>query len=471
MVPAQIAAPAIAREFRAAWLSPVWRPDWPSRPGLTPAAQRAELRALFDQARVIGLNAIVLHVRMAADAIYPTTHAPWSSYLTGEVGRAPEPRYDPLQFAIDEAHARGLELHAWFNPFRAAPPGSSRAASDPNALTYGTQKWLDPGLPEVRSHVLAAIVDVIDRYDIDGIHLDDYFYPYLEENRSGTIPFPDSLSWRLHGAASGTTRGDWRRANINGFVESLYRQVKARKPTVAVGISPFGIWKSGVPAGISGLNAYTEIFADARLWLREGWVDYIVPQLYWPIEGTQRRFLRLDEWWRNENVKDRHVWPGLHTEREFYGENRWSAGELVRQIDTLRARRRNTDDALGHVHFRMRAASALSDSLRTRYATPALPPAMPWLDDRAPARPQISVLPPTGSGTLLRVSAGDTVPVRWFAVQTRGDDGVWQLSLVRSSGTHVLRLPGATPPTAVSVRAISAAGVASTASVLARTQD
>lgn len=473
--PEDVRAPALTREFRGVWLSPVWRPDWPSKPGLSPDSQRAELRTLLDHAQRAGLNTIVLHVRMAADAIYPTNLAPWSSLLTGTVGAAPEPAYDPLAFAIDEAHKRGLQLHAWFNPFRAAPPGRKQVPSSDHVasrhpdwvVSYGAQTWIDPGIPAARRHVLDAVLEVVDRYDIDGIHIDDYFYPYLEERNGRTIPFPDADTYKRYGSGF-SSRGDWRRANIDTFVATLYREVKHRKSWLAVGISPFGIWRSGVPQGITGLNAYSEIFADSRQWLREGWLDYVAPQLYWPIGGAQSRFTRLEQWWHDENVRERHVYPGLHTDREVVGGKRWSQGEIVDQIDTLRALRAGTSAAMGHVHFRMKSVIALENTLRTAYTEQALPPAMPWLDARVPARPAVSTSANQGGAVLLRLAAGDTVPVRWYAVHILGDDGVWRLSMHRGNESLVLPVAASRLPKAVAVRALSPSGMESAESIVVR---
>jgi uncharacterized lipoprotein YddW (UPF0748 family) len=459
--PVDIQPPPMAREFRGAWISPVWRSDWPSRPGLTPDSQRAELRALLDRAQATGLNAVLLHVRTAADALYPSTRAPWSAYLTGELGRAPEPLYDPLAFAVAEAHSRGIELHAWFNPFRAAAPGykPTRIEHPDWVVTYGSQKWIDPGIPQARRAALDAILEVVDRYDVDGIHLDDYFYPYLENDRKGrTIRFPDDATFARFGK-SFASRPDWRRSNIDDFVASVYREVKAHKPWIAVGISPFGIWRPGHPAGITGLNAYSEIFADSRRWLREGWVDYMAPQLYWPIDGAQSRFTRLNEWWREQNIRQRHLWPGLHTERETVTRSPWSAGEIQRQIGVLRAA---NSPGGGHIHFRMSALRPLSSALHsTSYAEPALTPAMPWLDARIPAPPTLSI-----SMSALSIRTADTVPVRWFAVQTLDAGGRWRLSLHRANTEIRLPLRATEKPKAVAATAVTPTGMESAPTVI-----
>lgn len=457
--------PAIEREFRGVWISPVNSGrinDWPSHPGLSADEQKAELVTMLDRARDIGLNAVILHVRTAGDALYPTKLAPWSVFLSGESGVAPQPAYDPLAFAIEEAHARGLQLHAWFNPFRARLGDRPLAASHVARVhpswvrKYGTQTWMDPGLPEVRKAVLDAVLEVVDRYDIDGIHIDDYFYPYRESEtitrRVGKgkkrrtvrirreLDFPDATSWKKYGRPKGfTDRAAWRRANVDDFVKRMYAGVKARKPNVLVGISPFGIWRSGVPSGVTGLDAYAEIYADSRRWLREGWLDYVVPQLYWELDGAQARFQRLDEWWHSENPKDRHIWPGLFTEREGTPRLEWATGEIAGQIEWLRANDARVGASNGHVHFRIGAMPTDSSALGWRlhsevYRALALVPASPWLDAGVPGAP-----------TLLRDSLGLVAaptpgPVTaWWLVQRRYGEEPWRSQLVRATpGARIL---------------------------------
>src|SRR5688500_4792441 len=260
--------PAVAREFRGAWVASVANIDWPSRPGLTSEQQQAELLALLDRAAQLRLNAVILQVRPAADALYPSRLEPWSEYLTGEMGKAPVPFYDPLAFAVAEAHRRGLELHAWFNPFRArhasarSPVSRDHVSNTRRGLVkeYGRSLWLDPGEPEARRYSLSVIMDVVRRYDIDGVHIDDYFYPYRERDGSGRlISFPDDASWRRYRRSGGRlTRDDWRRRNVDLFVESVYTAMKREKPLVRFGVSPFGIWRPGSPPQVTGLDPYTE---------------------------------------------------------------------------------------------------------------------------------------------------------------------------------------------------------------------
>jgi len=389
--------PAPPREFRGVWVATVANIDWPSRKGLPSQEQQAELRAIFAKAAELRLNAVIFQVRPMADALYASELEPWSEYLTGTLGKPPSPLYDPLQLAVREAHARGLELHAWFNPYRARHPSATSPIPENHlikrrpdlAKRYGTHYWLNPTSQEVQDHTLRVILDVVRRYDIDGVHIDDYFYPYKEKGADGkVIPFPDEDTWALYQKGGGAlSRDDWRRDAVNRLIERLYRDVKKAKPWVKVGISPFGIWRPGNPAGITGFDPYAQIYADARLWLKEGWCDYLAPQLYWPIKQEKQSFPRLLAWWAGENGKARHLWPGLYTSRVTGTQKGWPASEIIEQIKRTRAQ----PGVTGHIHFSMRAlmdnAGGIADALKAIYPEPALVPATPWSGLKPPAQP------------------------------------------------------------------------------------
>ena len=393
----KIIPPPPAREFRAAWIATVANIDWPSKPGLSVAQQQAELISLLDRAAQLHFNTVIFQVRTVSDAFYASAIEPWSEYITGAQGRAPQPFYDPLAFAIAEAHKRGLALHAWFNPFRAGHP-EARSPTATNHITrlhpelvrhYAGQIWLDPGEPESRARALAVVLDVVKRYDVDGVVFDDYYYPYPVKGANGTwMDFPDTASWRAHQTNPGINQDDWRRANINQFVQRVSLAVHAAKPSVQFGISPFGIWRAGVPAGIDpkALDAYGRLYADARLWLASGWVDYFAPQLYWPIAERAHSFPALLDWWRAQNVKGRHVWPAL---ADYNVGTKFSADEIPRQIEVVRQR---TDP--GELQFHLRSVldnPVLAARVRAEYASPALVPASPWLNATSPAPPKLSV--------------------------------------------------------------------------------
>lgn len=433
-------APTPAREFRAAWVATVANIDWPSEPGLSTAEQQAELRALLDEAVLMHFNAIILQVRPAADALYHSNLEPWSYWLTGEQGKAPEPFYDPLAFAVEEAHRRGLELHAWFNPYRAGHPthkGSYAAShlskSQPGIVReYGDLLWLDPGEPEAARHSLNVILDVVKRYDIDGVHLDDYFYPYpIKDEEGRDVPFPDETSW-LRAVEQGTnlTRDDWRRQNVDLLVKSLYYEIKREKPWVKFGISPFGIWRPGHPPQITGFDAHDKLYADARKWLQAGWVDYFTPQLYWKISSEGQSYPILLDWWLEQNTHNRHIWPGNYTSRVGFAPDRaWSAEEIIDQIYVTRERA----GATGNVHFSMQVLMKNADNLARKlaagpYAAPALVPASPWLDTTVPGRPTLALERRSGDAVVtMRPAEGERA---WlWIVRTRFGD-TWTTDII-----------------------------------------
>ena len=285
--PKTLTLPTVNREFRAAWVATVANINWPSRNNLSVEQQKLEAVQMLDMLKDAHFNAVIFQARPSADALYKSDLEPWSYFLTGQTGKAPSPYYDPLEFWISEAHKRGMELHVWLNPYRAhhttggAVTGESMAAkmsTDTYRLRNGMY-WMDPTSDRVQNHVSAVIKDLVKRYDLDAVHIDDYFYPYREYN--GGADFPDSRTWTAYKNSGGDlSKADWRRANVNKFIKRIHDEIKAEKPYVKFGISPFGIWKPGYPADVTGSSQYDELFADAKLWLNEGWCDYYSPQLY-----------------------------------------------------------------------------------------------------------------------------------------------------------------------------------------------
>jgi uncharacterized lipoprotein YddW (UPF0748 family) len=471
-----VVLPGVDREFRGVWVATVGNLDWPSRRNLTTQQQQAELLRILDTARDQGLNAVIFQIRPMADAFYDSPLEPWSDYLTGVSGRAPDPYWDPLAFAIEQAHARGLELHAWFNPFRAGfvakrtPLHASHVhRRRPDLVrTYGTYYWLDPGEPEARRQALDVIADVVRRYDVDAVHIDDYFYPYQERDASGRlIPFPDDASWTRHGLRTGMTRNDWRRSNIDTFVEQMYAMVRAEKQHVRVGISPFGIWRPGHPATVRGLDSFTELYADTRKWLLNGWADYYAPQLYWRTNAPQQPYTDLLQWWSEQNPFGRHIWAGNIPNNINDTERGWRAGEILEQVRLTRAH----PGATGNVHFSitglLRNPDGLGDAFRTGvYASPALVPATAWLGNGVPPRPQLGAVPDAGlHATQLLFDTGGAQPARWIVHAHRA--GAWQTLLLpgRYRAVHVDWSDG-TPPDIVAVSYVDRTGVESEAAVL-----
>jgi uncharacterized lipoprotein YddW (UPF0748 family) len=451
--------PAVQREFRGVWVATVDNIDWPSRPGLSTAEQQRELVAILDRARALNLNAVVLQVRPATDALYASPLEPWSEYLTGAMGRAPAPYYDPLAFAVAEAHRRGLELHAWFNPYRArqarakGPAAATHVSVTKPELVrrYGPMQWMDPGEPRTLEHSLAVVLDVVRRYDVDGVHIDDYFYPYKVADSAGRkVDFPDSASYARYVAGGGALgRDDWRRRNVDEFVRRMYAGVRAAKPGVKIGVSPFGIARPGQPAGICCFDQYTELYADARKWLREGWLDYWTPQLYWRISAPQQSYPRLLAYWADENVRGRHLWPGNYLGRVADGsKTAWPVAEIDSQIALTRAH----PGATGNVHFSMKALMSnqggVADSLAAgAYAGPALVPASPWLPGRAPGRPALALVGGAAPAVLLQPAAGESAPWLWVV---RARAGVaWRTAVVPGDQTRWAPPDGRAPDEAL----------------------
>ncbi len=436
--------PAILREMRGVWVATVANIDWPSRPGLPVAEQQAEALAILDRVQALRMNAVVLQVRPQADALYASVLEPWSFYLTGEQGQAPEPWYDPLEFWIAQAHARGLELHAWFNPYRAGHPAMHNAFSAESvvrshpewvhALADTGYYWLDPALKEVQEHSLAVVLDVVRRYDVDGIHFDDYFYPYREYNRGGD--FPDEAAWQAYRASGGKlARDDWRREAVNRFIEKVCKGIKKLKPWVKFGISPFGVYRPGYPAGYGGgFDQYAVLYADARLWLNKGWVDYYTPQLYWNISNLQTSYPVLLGWWQGENRKGRQLWPGLYMRPEV--ERRQMALEIVNQIMVTRGM---LPAAPGTILFSMRSLMN-SDSLYFKalaqgpFARPALMPPCRWLDDKAPEQPLLQVTPTDSGHHLVWQPHGKEKPFLYVLYFSSG--GRWRQQLFPAAVTQ-----------------------------------
>ncbi|BDI18094.1 hypothetical protein ANSO36C_38960 [Nostoc cf. commune SO-36] len=425
-----------SREFRGAWVVSVWNGDWPSKAGLPVAQQKAELTEIITKLQALNFNALIFQVRPEGDALYESQLEPWSTWITGTQGKAPEPFYDPLAFAIAECHKRNIELHAWFNPYRAStstdPAKTVRphiAATNPESVyLWKTQRWMDPGLKIVQDRAYNVILDVVKRYDVDGIHLDDYFYPYPIEGQ----PFPDDKTYSAYKAAGGTlSLGDWRRDNVNRMVQRLWQGIKTTKPDVKFGISPFGIYRPGQPSGITGLDAYNVLYADSKKWLEEGWIDYIAPQLYWRTDQTQQSYSALLQWWTQINTKQRHVYAGNNL-TEPSNKSRES-DEIEKQVKISRSQAGRL--SLGNIFFNLSVLTENSQGIADKfqsllYNKPALPPTLSWQDTTPPP-------PPIGlqvNNRKLSWQPGDNQPVRsWTLYRQTGD--TWTIQRILSAGT------------------------------------
>ena len=382
-------------EFRAVWVATVNNIDWPSSPGLSTDQQKREVIDILNMHQSLGMNAIILQVRPTSDAFYVSLLEPWSRYLTGTPGKAPEPFYDPLQFWIEECHKRGMELHAWLNPFRVAQNANQPLAGNHIAfqhpewfVQYGNLLYFDPGLPQSREFLNQVVIDIVSRYDIDAIHFDDYFYPYpLADD------FPDSASFaRYNRGFSPENKANWRRENVDIVIEMLSNTIKSTKPWVKFGISPFGVWRniSDDPRGSNtraGTTNYDHLYADIRKWLENGWIDYCLPQIYWQIGHPQADFETLANWWKNNSFgRAMYVGHAVYKSETTSTVMEWrQPGELPRQIEMLRTIPEIDGSAFYSSNHFFRNLMGFQDSLRQNlYSSPALVPPMPWIDNIPP---------------------------------------------------------------------------------------
>jgi uncharacterized lipoprotein YddW (UPF0748 family) len=446
------------RETRGFWLTTVMNIDFPSKPGLSQAQVKAEYLRWLDLAVAQNHNAIFVHVRPSGDAIWPSEFAPWTEWLTGRRD-GKSPGWDPMEFMVQQAHARNLEFHAWFNPYRGTQPGPDGPGADfsklaPNhpliahrdwALAYPTGKsarlYFDPGIPAARKFVEDSMLEAVKKYDIDGVHFDDFFYPYPQEGQD----FPDGASYAKYG--NGMSRGDWRRNNVDTLVREMNQRIKELKPWVKFGISPFGIWRNQEtdPQGSDshGLEAYDAIYADTRKWVREGWLDYIVPQLYWNIGFAKADYAKLLPWWVNL-VKGTKVqlWIGQGDYR--VGEKgAWSnPAEIDRHLD-LDAKY----GVQGEVHFSAKSVQtnrlgSVSRYAKDHYAAPALPAVMKQLPSAPPAAPVLSKA--QRAGAALRFTASGPGAASWALYRVSGSSAA--LVATGRSGTQVVDPhPASTP--------------------------
>ncbi|TAG10818.1 MAG: hypothetical protein EAZ35_10105 [Sphingobacteriia bacterium] len=381
-------------EFRGVWVASVENIDWPAKRNLSVAEQKSSFIRLLDLHQSNGMNAIVMQVRPSGDALYPSQYEPWSEYLTGKQGLPPTPYYDPLEFMIIETHKRGMEFHAWLNPYRAVfnifkssvSPSHITKIHPEWFLVYGDKKYFNPGLPAVREHTVRVVKDLVNRYDIDAIHMDDYFYPY----RIAGKEFPDQASFEQYGG--GLKKDDWRRSNCDSIIVQLQHAIHSTNPRVKFGISPFGVWrnKSQDPMGSNtkaGQTNYDDLYADILLWLKKGWIDYVTPQLYWERGHKLADYDVLLKWW-NENGYGKHIYIGMGIYRAGSNDAWKDKNQIPYQIQELR----NFHTTQGSIYFSSKIfeknPNGWNDSLRTNYYRyPALVPPMAWLNNDAPEQP------------------------------------------------------------------------------------
>lgn len=378
------------REFRAAWIQSV---NGQFR-GMPTEKLKQNLIGQLNSLQKAGINAIIFQVRPEADALYASRLEPWSRFLTGVQGKAPEPYWDPMQFMIDECHKRGMEFHAWINPYRTKTTLKSELA--PNHVynihpewfvTYGDQLYFDPALLESRRHICMVVSDIVSRYDVDAIHMDDYFYPYPIKGKD----FPDDASFARFGGGF-SNKGDWRRSNVNVLIKKLHETIREIKPWVKFGVSPFGIYRneSSDPLGskTKGLQNYDDLYADVLLWAREGWIDYNIPQIYWHIGHPVADYETLVKWWAR-NTENRPLFIGqsvMNTVQNADPKNP-SINQLPRKMALQRAYQTIGGSCQWPASAVIENAGKYRDALIAEYHKyPALPPVFDFMDNEAPGK-------------------------------------------------------------------------------------
>ena len=414
-------------EFRGVWIASVANIDWPKAGMTDPAAQRADFIRILDQHQKNGMNAMIVQVRPAADAFYPSALEPWSEWLTGEQGKAPNPYWDPMAFMIEETHKRGMEFHAWLNPYRVVQTiGKSSIASTHIMkkhpewfLTYGEKRYFDPGNRDAQQFVVNVIKDIVTRYSVDAIHMDDYFYPY----RIAGKEFPDAESY----ARSGTklSKDNWRRSNVDSIILDISKVIKAANKGIRFGISPFSVWrnKDKDPRGSdsrAGQTNYDDLYADILLWLEKGWIDYVTPQLYLEIGHDKIAYEKLLDWWsRNAYGKHVYIGHGIYRTDEKNSVKWKNPAELPTQIQLLRA----NPNVQGSIYFSSKSfdrnPNGWNDSLQNNYYKyPALLPPMPWLNSQKPAAPELDRLQKKGDEIIFRVRPAkqNKAPIKYYVI-------------------------------------------------------
>lgn len=390
--------PDTIREFRGVWVATTKRIDYPNVATTDANTLKNNYESLLSKYKNAGYNAVIFQVRPAADAFYKSEYEPWSEWLTGKQGRAPVPYFDPLEFMVAKTHAAKMEFHAWFNPFRAVATikyadvcANHISNTKPEwFFTYGGSKYFDPGIPEVRDYLIKIIVDVVTRYDIDGVHFDDYFYPYpvVDEKRK-IVEIDDNLTFKKY-KGNFTDKADWRRNNVNIFIEQCYKAVKKVKPWVKFGVGPAGVWRNqredpdGSPT--NSLSGYDYLYADVVTWLKNGWVDYVAPQIYWNINHVYNQFEKCVDWW-DRHAFGRNVYIGLGAYNQENVTPGWTdPNEIPNQIMITR----KFPNVEGVIVYRSTTITKNPMNMVTNvknrcFSHNAMMPRMPWLENRPDA--------------------------------------------------------------------------------------
>jgi len=404
--------PEIPREFRGVWIATVVNIDWPNQATDSFQKQKEDFLDLLDYYKSLNFNTVIVQVRTAGDAFYPSNLAPWSKYLTGKEGKAPATSENPLTWMIKEAHSRGLEFHAWLNPYRATFDLKTELLSPDHdynihrdwMLKYGTKYYYNPGLPEVKSHLTAVIKELVDNYDLDAIHFDDYFYPY----KIGKEVFPDKKTYDTY-KKQGQSIDDWRRQNVNDLILLVHQSIKSSKPWVQFGISPFGVWRNqdkdpNGSATRAGQTNYDDLYADPITWMKNGWIDYLIPQIYWSMDYELASYRKLNDWWsNNSNRTNIYIGNGPYKIRDNADKAWENPSEIINQISYTRT----APNIQGNAFFSAKSLFSKNQDVARNiknelYQEPTLPPSF---EPKTPAIIDIPlVLDITADESLTKIS-------------------------------------------------------------------
>jgi uncharacterized lipoprotein YddW (UPF0748 family) len=443
------------REMRGAWVASVWNINFPSSANLDAEAQKAEMRKMLDRLQECGFNAVFFQVRPEGDALYKSELEPFSHYLTGKQGK--DPGYDPLAYMIEQAHQRNLEVHAWLNPYRASSSRRTEQVSPHVAVehpehvhVYDTTKWMDPGAPVVQKKLVDVCRDITKRYDVDGIHFDDYFYPYPKEG----VEFPDQRTYAAYQAAGGKlARDDWRRENVNKAVRDVQAAVREEKDYVRFGISPFGLPAPDRPEGTSGFDQYEGLYADTQKWMDEGWVDYLAPQLYWRTDQPKQAYGKLVNWWADHSKEGRYIFAGNDL-RALGSNSKWNINEYRKQVELSRAKyeQGSQGNLWWHVGPLLENRQNINQVFQQEfYKEPALTPALSTAKGQQVAAPQVHQ-----TGNKVSLAHSDAAPLKAWTVY-RQEGAQWKLDRVVPGQQSEIELP----PGQWAIAAASKSGVES----------
>lgn len=459
-------------EFRSVFVATAWNVDWPTSSSDSVSSQQQQLITYLNTMTSTNMNAMVFQVRPAGDAMYNSAIEPWSAFLTGTQGVAPSPLWDPLSYLVTQAHNRGIEVHAWLNPYRAnlspnwngLAPNHMANVYRQYAYPYSNYLWMDPGASVVADHLVNVITDILTRYDVDGIHFDDYFYPYPDGTQ-----FPDSATYNAYvGAGGSLSRDDWRRDNVNRMVQRVNGVVHSTKPGCKFSISPFGIYRPGVaggmPSPITGLDPYSEQYADTKKWLQSGWVDILAPQLYWAIDPPAQSYPVLLDWWLDANTASRHIYAsnGVY---KIDDSNNWPVSEIQNQISLSRDSTRRSKLSLGNIMYSAKFFRDNTKSITTIfqsqvYTKPATIPAMAWMNIQVPHQPTDVAIDTESTVLSWRPADVDRddsgVIVRWWVVTRRNSPQHVDTTIVAVLPRHTTSLR-VNDPGMYSVQAVNAA--------------